>query len=238
MKRPLLFLLGFAVLPLVVLSSPAKASAPPLCTDADLMCPATTASNLARTLQAFPDPAISGPNARFAAPDYLVHKPINRTVQYSIGVRGTLMLSEEAFKTRVQQILDDPRGWSRLGVKFELVASGGLFTVVLSEAAQVPSFGAPCDTEYNCNVGNYVIVNENRWLQATAPWRDAGGSVANYQHLVINHELGHWLGHGHPACPAAGDAAPVMMQQSLDLGGCKFHAWPRDDEIWSTRLRV
>lgn len=174
----------------------------------------------------------------FAAVDFKVHKQVTQTVTYSVVTRGATKTSKATFEQQIQAILDDPRGWSRLGVKFERVASGGSFTMVLATATEVPSYGAPCDVEYNCNVGSYVIANEDRWLQATTPWNNAGGTIHNYRHLVVNHELGHWLGHGHPVCSGQGQASPVMQQQSLDLHGCKFNAWPLDTEIWSTRLGI
>jgi predicted Zn-dependent protease len=43
---------------------------------------------------------------------------------------------------------------------------------------------------------------------------------------MVNHEVGHYLGLGHVGCPKKGAKAPVMMQQSISLGGCVPEAWP------------
>ena len=52
--------------------------------------------------------------------------------------------------------------------------------------------------------------------------------------MVVNHETGHWLGHGHLGCPGPGPA-PVMMQQSKGRGACSFNPWPLPFERWFRR---
>jgi len=125
-----------------------------------------------------------------------------------------------------------------MGVSFQEVASGGMFTLVLSEASQLPSFSPGCGTEYSCRAGRYVVINQDRWLGATASWNNAGGSLRDYRHMVVNHETGHWLGHDHVSCPGLGQPAMVMQQQSIDLQGCKFNPWPTEAELWSTQLGI
>ena len=56
---------------------------------------------------------------------------------------------------------------------------------------------------------------------------------ATYRHMVVNHETGHWLGHGHLGCAGRGRPAPVMMQQSKGLAGCRHNPWPLPSELWS-----
>ena len=73
---------------------------------------------------------------------------------------------------------------------------------------------------------------------ATPSWNAAGGSLRDYRHMVVNHETGHWLGHGHASCTGAGQPAQVMQQQSMSLQGCSFNAWPTTSELWSTQLGI
>jgi hypothetical protein len=210
----------------------------PDCSENSLYCPVTSTSELAKVLQEYPVPSIATPNTMFANPDFTVKRAITQTVKYQVATKGAIKTSVADFKRQVQETLDDDRGWKRLGVKFEYVESGGAFTMVLAEPSAVPAYGYPCDDVWNCNVGNFVIANEDRWLTATDPWNAAGGTIRDYRHMTVNHELGHWLGHGHIFCTTSGQAAPVMQQQSMDLAGCKFNPWPLDSELHSTRLGI
>lgn len=165
-------------------------------------------------------------------------RPISRTVTYVVETRGAISASVAEFKAQANQTLNSAQGWARLGVKFQQVTTGGDFTLVLSEASQVPSFSSGCDSTYSCNVGRYVIINQDRWLGATPSWNAASGSLRDYRHMVVNHETGHWLGHGHSMCGGAGQAAAVMQQQSINLQGCTFNPWPLASEIHSPRLGI
>jgi hypothetical protein len=51
------------------------------------------------------------------------------------------------------------------------------------------------------------------------------GPLAEYRALIVNHEVGHWRGHGHETCPGPGRPAPAMMQQTDRLRGCVANAW-------------
>lgn len=144
--------------------------------------------------------------------------------------------STATFSTLANETLNDPRGWARLGVRFQEVPSGGQFNLILAAAYRVPSY-APggCSADLSCRVGSSVIINETRWNEATSAWNGGGGSLRDYRHMVVNHEVGHWLGHDHRGCTTPGGPAPVMQQQSVDLQGCRFNPWPLAGELWTNR---
>ena len=158
-------------------------------------------------------------------------RPPTRNVTYTVAVRGTISADRAAFAVSAAATLADARGWRAAGITFRQVATGGDFTLWLSQAELVPEFGPPCTANYSCRVGRDVIVNEARWRLATPVWTGAGASLADYQSLVVNHEVGHWLGFDHALCAGPGQPAPVMQQQSKGLNGCLSNPWPTPHEI-------
>jgi len=161
--------------------------------------------------------------------------PATRHFTYRIATRGTIKADTKVFAAQAAATFADPRGWRAAGFTFTRVASGGSFTLVLSAASSMPTFGSACSVTWSCRVGRYVVINQNRWLNASPAWNAAGLSLRDYRHLVVNHESGHWLGHGHARCSGAGRPAPVMLPQSKGLDGCRFNAFPLASERWTTR---
>lgn len=140
------------------------------------------------------------------------------------------------FANTVFTTLNDSRGWPRAGATFQESGDADScdMTLILASADQMTSFSADCSSEYSCRVGNDVVINIDRWNNATEDWLDAGGTVPRYRTMVINHEVGHRLGHydNEMTCPARNQPAPLMQQQSMDLLGCVPNEWPLDDELW------
>jgi hypothetical protein len=157
-----------------------------------------------------------------------------RVVTYAVAEKGSPSSNLAEFKASVAATLSDPRGWTRADVTFQEVDSGGMFTLWLSEPQLVPSFSSGCSAEWSCRVGRNVIINDLRWRETSLAWQASGGSVADYRHMVINHEVGHFLGHmdNEQVCSAPGAKAPLMQEQSMDLRGCTFNPWPLDSELW------
>lgn len=147
-------------------------------------------------------------------------------VTYEVRGRGQAG-DLEAFAAVADAVYADSRGWSEgARRRFERVTEGGHFTLWLAADAEMASFGGACDRVWSCRNGRNVVINEDRWLGASPAWNEAGASLADYRHMVLNHETGHWLGHGHALCPGPGERAPVMQQQSMALGGCRPNPWP------------
>lgn len=157
----------------------------------------------------------------------------NRTVTYQVVAWGSIKSNLEEFAAFAAQTYADSRGWSQGGVTFQRVHSGGNFSLVLAEPARVAGAGTVCDSFYSCRVGRNVIINDDRWRGASPSWNNAGGSLADYRRMVINHETGHWLGFGHRHCSGPGQPAAVMQQQSISLQGCAYNPWPTPAEISS-----
>jgi hypothetical protein len=156
---------------------------------------------------------------------------VRRTVRYHVETRGRITTSLKQFRTQAQQTYEDPRGWRAAGIRFVPVEHGGAFTLVLSQASLVPSFSSECSAMWSCRVGRFVIINQDRWKHASPAWNAAHQPLRDYRHMVVNHETGHWLGLHHVSCPGPGRLAPVMMQQSKGLHGCRFNPFPTIHEI-------
>lgn len=166
-----------------------------------------------------------------SAPVRVKHRTgVRRTVRYSVRTKGRVGPLGE-FPRLAQQTLSDARGWRAMGVRFVRVRNGGAFTLWLSQASLVPTFSSGCSAQWSCRVGRNVIINVERWRHASPAWNAAGRSLRDYRHMVVNHEVGHFLGRGHASCPRRGAPAPVMMQQSKGRDGCRFNPWPTRGEL-------
>lgn len=153
---------------------------------------------------------------------------------YCVATNGEVG-SVEDFSNAVFRILNSEHGWARAGAIFEPSTDGNCdFNIVLAQASTLPTFSSVCSEQYSCRVGNNVIINDDRWNSGTDVWMSGGGDLARYRTMVINHEVGHRLGHidNEMTCAGAGQAAPLMQEQSIFLDGCAINEYPLDSELW------
>ncbi len=101
--------------------------------------------------------------------------------------------------------------------------------VVLASPTKVDAMCAPLNThsDYSCGRNGHAAINYTRWVQAT----DEFGDRNVYREYVINHEVGHLLGHQHVSCPGEGAVAPIMQQQSIQVAPCTPNGWPFPDGV-------
>jgi uncharacterized protein DUF3152 len=145
------------------------------------------------------------------------------TLRYIVEVERGLPLRGREFAAAVHRILNDPRGW---GHRFHRVSRGAAdLRVSLSSPALATRNCLPLEVggQLSCWQRGRAVINARRWAQGAATY---GHDIATYREYVISHEVGHGLGHGHGTCPGPGRAAPVMVQQTKSLSGCRPNPWP------------
>jgi hypothetical protein len=154
-------------------------------------------------------------------------------VRYQAVVEDGGGVDPDAFAAAVDATLADPRGWTAGGAwLFQRVPPGAPADLVIhlttpgTTEVQCALVGVRTGGEISCRGGRDVFINLKRW-QLAVPWYQ--GDVADYRRMVVNHEVGHFLGHGHVLCPAPGSPAPVMQTQSIALNGCRPNPWPYPD---------
>jgi hypothetical protein len=151
-----------------------------------------------------------------------------RTVRYAVEIEQGIPINGRDFAIEVHATLTDPRGWQGVDhVAFQEVSSGADATIIVTLATPhtTDQLCAPLDTGgwLDCWSRGRAVINSDRWFVGSSNY---GSDLADYRHELVNHEVGHGLGHGHRLCPAVGQPAPVMQQQTISLQGCRPNPWP------------
>lgn len=148
-----------------------------------------------------------------------------RLVRYTVEIERGLALDPAEVAAVVDITLADKRSWNAAGYTFRRVGSGGDVRILLATPDTVDKLCAPLLTrgQVSCRNQRVVVLNHRRWMLGAPAY---GTDIAAYRQYLVNHEVGHFLGHSHVGCPGPGRYAPVMLQQTLRLDGCRSNPWP------------
>ncbi|MBM7798760.1 hypothetical protein JOE57_001681 [Microlunatus panaciterrae] len=151
-----------------------------------------------------------------------------RLIRFDVRVEKGMPVDPAAAAILIHQVLNDPRSWSGGGeARFQLVAPGRKADLhaYIASPRTTDRLCAPLRTEgkVSCRNGSKVVLNAARWVRGAPSY---GKDVANYRRYLVNHEFGHAIGYEHVNCKRKGRPAPVMMQQTKGLGGCRPNPWP------------
>ena len=151
--------------------------------------------------------------------------------RFTVEVEGGLADAPAAFAAAVEKVLFDQRSWGGGGrLSFQRVAGGPVaFRVVLASPATTDRLCRPLRTGgiFSCYMNGRAVLNAMRWQTGASAY---AGDLASYRTYMVNHEVGHALGHGHSYTCGAGGLAHVMIQQTKGLRGCRRNPWPLADE--------
>ncbi|MEV6711562.1 DUF3152 domain-containing protein [Lentzea sp. NPDC051208] len=142
-----------------------------------------------------------------------------RVRTYSVEVEQGVVVPQAQlpFAKAVDAALADPRGWTASGdVAFRRVdveePDVRIRLTAKETARAICGFDIPYDT--SCYINGVVYVSAPRWFRGAQSF---AGDLEGYRKYLVNHEIGHFLGHRHEPCPVDGAPAPVMMQQTFSV---------------------
>ncbi|MGW0392607.1 DUF3152 domain-containing protein [Streptomyces sp. NPDC003042] len=196
--------------------------------------PLTYEQQMARQLPI--DAGLTGPGTFDTVPGVAKAPGKGRVVRYRVDVEQGLDLDRALFAEAVQRTLNDPRSWAHGGaMSFERVPSGETeFVITLASPGTTGTWCAKSGLDttvdnVSCDSASTerVMINAYRWAQGSPTF--GPDQMFAYRQMLINHEVGHRLGHGHVSCQTPGALAPIMQQQtkSLDINNirCKPNPW-------------
>jgi hypothetical protein len=157
-----------------------------------------------------------------------VNGPGTTLWRYGVEIEDGLPVDRIAFAAAVDRILLDKRGWLGPGSRIALRRVDRPpfdFMVTLAKPRTVDRLCLPLHTggRVSCENRGRSVINWLRWSAGSPYWTDK----AQYRNYLINHEVGHSLGHKHRFCGGRGQVAPIMQQQTGPASPCVHAQWPK-----------
>ncbi|WP_461111129.1 DUF3152 domain-containing protein [Streptomyces calidiresistens] len=196
----------------------------------------------AEPLEMDPGTTGSGELVPVAGSDPPVDPDARTLLRYRVDVERDLEdmgVDPERFARAVHLTLSDPRGWGNGGERSFARVSSGEYDFVLTLATPGTTHDWCRRSGLDTSIDNVscdsasterVVLNAFRWAEGADTF---GADLRGYREMLINHEVGHRIGYNHVVCPAEGEPAPVMMQQTkfLTTAGvtCEPNPWPHPD---------
>jgi len=151
-----------------------------------------------------------------------------RLIRFDVAVEKDLAIDPDEAALLIAAALDDKRSWRDLGLgRFTLVPKGAPADLhaYIATPRTTDRLCRPYRTlsRVSCQNGRRVVLNARRWVNGSPTY---GEDITGYRRYLVNHEFGHALGRRHVRCPGHGRLAPVMVQQTKGLGGCRRNPWP------------
>lgn len=137
---------------------------------------------------------------------------------YAIEVEdGITGIDSAAFAAEVERTLADGLSWIRSGaVSLQRVdTADARWRISLTSSLTVRQLcGYEIKVETSCWAPEQsrVVINNARWVRGAPAYQ---GKLDVYRTYLINHEVGHALGHLHAHACLSNGLAPVMMQQTI-----------------------
>ena len=167
------------------------------------------------------------------------------TRYWFVTVDEGIDISQRSVAAVVEEVLEDPKGWRKMGYNFVRVTPAfgmrarqdgpvaylddtldiyNVFWIRLADKHTVNKHCKIYDRSCADLTKNMILLNSERWLYGS---KNAGVSLASYQRMVCGHEIGHLLSFPHVSCPKV-NAPGDVMQEFTRLGwqGCKPSRYP------------
>ncbi len=153
--------------------------------------------------------------------------------KYCVQVEEGIDFSPDEFAAVIDVVLANEKSWIA-GKKwmFQRVpdCAGANLRIKLAVPRTVDRLCAPVAQtvgKFSCRNGSNIYINLDRWTKGVTHFPD----LTVYRNMVINHEVGHFLGFSHVGCPGPGQLARVMQRQSDTLDGCVLNPYPYPDGV-------